>query len=177
VEIEMSTALLIIDMQLGNFLEPYPVYQGDRLVRKVKSLIAKARLAKIQIIYVKNTGSKGDPDEYGAPGWEIHPSIKPGLIDSVIQKDSPDAFHETGLQQELESKGIERLVIAGLQTEYCVDTTCRRAYSLGYKIVLIRDAHSTWDSESLSASQIIEHHNNVLGGWFVTLKDEKDVLF
>ncbi len=95
----------------------------------------------------------------------------------MIQKDSPDAFHGTDLQQELESNGIERLVVAGLQTEYCVDTTCRRAYSLGYEIVLVRDAHSTWDTERLLASQIIEHHNDVLGGWFVTLKDEKDVVF
>ena len=77
----------------------------------------KARSAKIPTIYVQNKGGKGDPDEYSAPGWEIHPSIKPEPDDSVIQKDSPDAFHETNLQQELKSKRIERLVVAGLQTE------------------------------------------------------------
>ncbi len=172
-----DVALLIIDMQLGNFLEPNPVHKGIDLLRKVNNLLKKARSAKIPTIYVQNKGGKGDPDEYGVPGWEIHPSIKPRPEDSVIQKDSPDAFHGTDLQQELESNGIERLVVAGLQTEYCVDTTCRRAYSLGYEIVLVRDAHSTWDTERLLASQIIEHHNDVLGGWFVTLKYEKDVVF
>ena len=172
----MSTAMLVIDMQLGNFLEPHPVYEGQKLLHRVRSLIAKARSARIPIVYVQNNGGEGDPDEYGTPGWEIHPSIKPEPNDSVIQKGSPDAFHETKLRQELESKGIENLVVAGLQTEYCVDTTCRRAYTLGYEVILVRDAHSTWDS-GLTASQIIDHHNDVLGGWFVKLKDEKDVLF
>ncbi len=173
----MSTALLIIDMQLGNFLEPYPIHGGDMLLKRVKSLIAKARSAQIPITYVQNNGGKGDPDAYGTPGWEIHPSIKPEPSDFVVQKGSPDAFHETDLQQGLKSEGIKRLVVAGLQTEFCVDTTCRRAYSLGYEIILVRDAHSTWDSDRLSASQIIDHHNDVLGGLFVSLKDEKDVSF
>ena len=173
----MSTALLVIDMQLGNFQEPYPIHGGDRLLKRVKGLIAKARSAHIPIIYVQNNGGKGDPDEYGTPGWEIHLSIEPGPSDIVVQKGSPDAFHETDLQQGLKSKRVRKLVVAGLQTEYCVDTTCRRAYSLGYEVILVRDAHSTWNSDSLSASQIIDHHNKVLGGWFVTLKDEKDVSF
>jgi len=173
----MSTALLIIDMQLGNFLEPHPVHEGDRLLKRVQSLIAKARSAQIPIFYVQNSGGEGDPDEYGTPGWEVHPSIKTGPNDFMVQKGSPDAFHETNLQEGLKSDGIMRLVVAGLQTEYCVDTTCRRAYSLGYEVVLVRDAHSTWDSGRLSADQIIEHHNDVLGGWFVTLKDERGVVF
>lgn len=173
----MSTALLVIDMQLGNFLEPYPIHGGDGLLKSIKRLIAKARSANTPIIYLQNNGGKGDPDEYGTPGWEIHPSIEPEPGDIVVQKGSPDAFHKTDLQQELRSKGVRKLVVAGLQTEYCVDTTCRRAYGLGYEVILVRDAHSTWDSGSLSAGQIIDHHNRVLGGWFVTLKDEKDVTF
>jgi nicotinamidase-related amidase len=77
----------------------------------------------------------------------------------------------------LRTNDVGKLVVVGLQTEYCVDTTCRRAYGLGYEVILVRDAHSTWDMGGMSASQIIDHHNNVLGGWFVTLKDEKDVSF
>ena len=173
----MSTALLVIDMQLGNFLEPYPIHEGSRLLSRVKNLIVKARSAQTKIIYVQNNGGKGNPDEYGSPGWEIHPSIKPEPGDLVIQKGSPDAFHETDLQQALKSRGIRKLVVAGLQTEYCVDTACRRAHSLGYDVVLVSDAHSTWGSDRLSATQIIEHHNAVLGGWFATLKDEKDITF
>ncbi|MDY6875692.1 MAG: isochorismatase family protein [Chloroflexota bacterium] len=93
----------------------------------------------------------------------------------VIQKRHPDASQDTGLQREIESRGIKRLVITGIQTEYCVDTTCRRAYSLNYESTLAKDAHSTWDTDLLSAPQIIAHHNEVLGGWFARLKETSEV--
>jgi nicotinamidase-related amidase len=89
----------------------------------------------------------------------------------VVQKHHPDAFQDTNLRRELESKSIERLIITGIQTEYCVDTTCRRAYSLGYDVTLVKDAHSTWSTDHLTAPQIIAHHNAVLGGWFAELKE------
>jgi nicotinamidase-related amidase len=173
----VATALLIIDMQLGNFQGPDPVQGGENLLANVQRLIARARRAGVPIFYVQNTGGTGDPDEGGTPGWKIHPTIAPKEGDVVIEKETPDAFHQTTLHQELKSKRIERLVIAGLQTEYCIDTTCRRAYSLGYDMVLVKDAHSTWGSADLRAEQIIRHHNRVLGGWFVTLKNHDEIRF
>jgi nicotinamidase-related amidase len=172
-----NTALLIIDMQVGNFSEPDPIHNGDRLIAKVESLIAKAHSAKTPVVYVQNNGGSGDPDEYGTRGWEIHPSIAPVKGDIMVQKQTPDAFHKTNLRDELESRGIRKLVIAGLQTEYCIDTTCRRAFSFGYDVILVKDAHNTWHSSLLTAQQIIEHHNQVLGGLFVTLKSEVEIRF
>ena len=125
-----ETALLIIDMQAGNFSGQNPIYKGNELLTRVKSLLNKARTAHMLIVYVQNNGGSGDPDEYGTSGWEIHPSISPVKEDVVIQKKTPDAFHETNLNSELESRRIKKLVIAGLQTEYCIDATCRRAFKL-----------------------------------------------
>jgi nicotinamidase-related amidase len=170
-------ALLIIDMQYGNFLDPHPVHSGVELLEKVGSLIRKARSARIPIVFVQHTGGEGDPDEYGTEGWEIHPTITPASEDVIVHKETPDAFHETDLDQVLRDREINGLVVTGLQTEYCIDTTCRRACGLGYDVVLVGDTHSTWDSSVLSAQEIIEHHNNVLGGWFVELKNEADVQF
>ncbi|UCH70494.1 MAG: cysteine hydrolase [Candidatus Bathyarchaeota archaeon] len=173
----VKSALVIIDMQLGNFQGSDPVYDGEKLLSTVQRLIGKARDEGVPVFYVQNKGSKGDPDEIGTLGWEIHPTIAPKEGDVVIEKATPDAFHKTTLSQKLRSKGIEKLVIAGLQTEYCIDTTCRRAYSLEYDVVLVKDAHSTWDSSSLTAEQIVGHHNRVLGGWFVTLKNQNEIEF
>jgi nicotinamidase-related amidase len=152
-----NIALLIIDVQICNFDESSPVY-GDS-------------------IYIQHCGPEGAIDQPGTPGWEIHPAIAPVDGDIVVQKRHPDAFQDTYLQHELESKGIKKLIITGIQTEYCVDTTCRRAYSLGYDVILIKDAHSTWDTDLLSAPQIIAHHNEVLGGWFARLKETSEVRF
>jgi len=172
-----DTALLIIDMQAGNFSGQFPIYHGNELLTRVRSLINKAHVAQISIIYVQNNGRHSDPDKYGTVGWEIHPAISPIKGNVVIQKQTPDAFHETNLHHELEARGIKKLVIADLQTEYCIDTTCRRAFSLGYEITLVEDAHSTWNSPLLIAQQIIQHHNQVLGGWFATLKKEREINF
>lgn len=172
----VNIALLVIDMQLGNF-ESNPVYMANKLLTKTKSLIQKARASHVPIIYIQNNGRKGDPDEYGSNGWKIHPTIAPIKGEFLIQKKTPDAFHETNLYEELKSRKITHIVIVGLQTEYCIDTTCRRAFSLGYNVTLVKDTHSTWGTPILSATQIIEHHNSVLSGFFVTLKDEKEIIF
>ena len=63
----------------------------------------------------------------------------------------------------LQARGIDRLVICGLQTDYCVNATVRQAHALGYDVVLAADAHSTVDNGSMAAEQIIANHNNRLG--------------
>ena len=87
-----SKALLIIDMQKGNFSEQNPTCKGNNFLNKVKSLIKKARDAGVTIVYVQHNGGKGDPDEYGTAGWQIHPSISPLKEDIIVQKQFPDAF-------------------------------------------------------------------------------------
>lgn len=75
----------------------------------------------------------------------------------------------------LQEKGIEHVILSGMQTEYCVDTTTRRACSEGYKVTLVSDAHSTFNTEVLRAEDIVKHHNTVLGAFadVVALKDLK----
>jgi len=67
-------------------------------------------------------------------------------------------------------------VLAGIQSEICVDTTCRRAFSMNYKVTLAGDSHSTWDSKNLKAQQIIDHHNQVLR-WFAEVKEARSIEF
>ena len=172
-----ATALLVIDMQMGNFEPPTPVFGDSDLLAKVGALIAQARATSVPVVHVQHCGSEGAIDQPGTPGWGIHPAIAPVKGDIVIQKRHPDAFQDTSLHRELESGGVEHLVVTGIQTEYCVDTTCRRAYSLGFRVTLVKDAHSTWDTDSLTAEQVIAHHNEVLGGWFAELKNARQVGF
>jgi nicotinamidase-related amidase len=172
--VENRKALLVIDVQVGMFDNVAPVFQGELLLKKIGFLISKARTENIPIIYIQHNARAGKPLEQGKPGWVIHPQIAPSIHDVRIQKDTPDSFHRTTLQQELESRSITELIITGIQTELCVDTTCRRAFSLGYKVKLVGDAHSTWNSSTLLASQIIEHHNHSLL-WFAEVTNSQDV--
>jgi nicotinamidase-related amidase len=86
------------------------------------------------------------------------------------------------LQEELERRGIKRLIIAGGMTEYCVDTTCRRATSLGYDVTRASDAHLTRDNGVLSAANIIAHHNLVpedfgAGNHLVSFRPTREIAF
>ncbi|MFW9851074.1 MAG: isochorismatase family protein, partial [Candidatus Thorarchaeota archaeon] len=71
-----NSALVIMDMQQGNFDETYPIVAGDKLLLVTEHMIQKARTAGIPIIYVQNDGRPGAIAESGEPGWEIHPDIK-----------------------------------------------------------------------------------------------------
>jgi len=171
--------LLVVDVQVGMFDSPLisPVYGGEQLLTKVNDLIERARSFRVPVIYVQHSGGSGHPLEHGTRGWQIHPIISPSDGDLVVQKQTPDSFYHTSLQQELEAKRIKKLTLVGIQTEYCVDTTCRRAFSLGYDVTLVKDAHSTWDTKILAAQQIIDHHNEILGSWFATLKEAVSINF
>jgi nicotinamidase-related amidase len=160
-----NSALLIIDVQVILFErekhDGKKIYQAEQLLQNIGALIQKARSLQKPVIYVQHTDN--DYLKRGTPLWEIHPRIRPEANDLTVLKHFPDAFLNTVLDEKLQSLGIGKLVIVGLQTEFCVDTTCRRAFSLGYQNILVSDGHSTYDSPDLSAAQIIAHHNRVLG--------------
>jgi len=174
-----NIALVAVDVQLGMFdgNKIPPVPGGERLIRKIAGLIGRARASGIPVIYIQHCGDGGHPLEPGTSGWQIHPAVAPLAGEIVVQKTTPDSFHQTELASLLEQRKIGRLVIAGLQTEYCVDTTCRRAFSLGYDVILVHDARGTWNAGGLTAEQIIAHHNNVLGNWFVKLMAADTIRF
>jgi nicotinamidase-related amidase len=168
-------ALLVIDVQNGMFPEGNEVFNGDQLLRNISGLITQARLANTPIFYIQHNETDG-PLESGTKGWEIHPDLSPQTEDVIIQKTTPDSFFKTTLNDELQKRGIKNLFLTGIQTELCVDTTCRRAFSMGYKVTLVSDSHSTWDSEEITAQQIINHHNGALR-WFADVILCGDVRF
>lgn len=158
----MTTALLIIDVQVGLTNE---AHDAQTLLQRTASLIDRARGQGAPVIYVQHDDPPGHPLAPGTPPWQIQPAVAPAAAEPVIRKRTADAFYETPLHEVLQSRGVRHLVVAGCQTEYCIDTTCRRAVSLNYSVTLAGDAHSTGASPLLSAAQIIAHHNYVLHGF------------
>jgi nicotinamidase-related amidase len=156
-----SSALLIIDVQIG-LLELMPPEVQSSVLSKIKTLLTKARASGIAVIFIQHDGPKGHPLETHTKGWEIHHSLNRVDGEPIVRKRESDSFFETELQGELGKRGVTSLIVAGGMTEYCVDTTCRRATSLGYDVTLAGDAHLTRDNKVLSAASIIAHHNFVL---------------
>ena len=154
--------LLVMDVQFGMFNLSRPLFKSDSLLNNILELVQKARLENIPIIFIQHCGGEKSPFKKGTIGWHIHPSIIPCENDYFIEKKFADSFQDSGLLELLNKLEVENIVVCGLVTEGCIDTTVRRAFSLGYKIELAGDSHSTTDSNVLTAEQIINHHNEVL---------------
>lgn len=174
------TALLVIDTQVGIIEGPTigPVYKKEELLQVMKSVIKKARELGLPVIYIQDLDVGVDsPEEHC-----IHPVLTPLSSETIIKKQATNAFYLTNLHDVLQSLSIEHLVIIGVKTEYCVDTTSRGATVLGYDVTLVSDGHSTTDNKVLKAEQIIAHHNSNLHGLdnvnhFILVRDSSENIF
>lgn len=148
----MAVALLIIDVQ-RSLLDENP-WNAPGFLANVKRLIAKARQSGATVVYIR--------DRRVEPDGTLDASLPQLPVDLHVDKDYCDAFLGTELHALLRDRGITRLVVCGMQTDFCVDTTCRRAASLGYDVQLASDAHTTVGHGHLSGEQIVGHHNWIL---------------
>lgn len=175
--LKTDTALLVIDVQVGMFSETDPVYAGDLLLERIRGLISKARSSGIEVVYVQHNEEVGQPLETNTNAWNIHPDITPVDGDIVIQKHTPDSFHETNLQHELTIRGVKKLVLTGIQTDMCVEATGRRAHSLGYDVTIAQDAHSTFGYGDLTALEIINQYNDEVYPSFAEVRASQAIAF
>ena len=174
-------ALLVIDVQNGVVDWSAPSTGGEAVLERIGELLSKARESGTPVIFVQHDGDEGGRLAVGSEGWRIHPRVAPAEGETVVRKRAADSFYETTLRDELERRGVRGLVVAGCRTQYCVDTTCRAAVSLGYDVTLAADAHTTAD-DVLPASQIIAHHNSTLDDFgndshVVTVKKAGEISF
>jgi|SRR6185369_16387309 len=82
-------------------------------------------------------------------------------MDCLTPKDD-SRFFRTDLEAVLREHGVESVIVCGMHTEFCIDTTTRRALALGYPVILIQDAHTSAGNVALTPQQVIEHHNVTL---------------
>ena len=179
-----TTALLVIDVQVGLIAGPNPVYQADAVLERIAGLIAAARAADTPVIYVQDKDVGG----VGTPEWQVHPAVAPLPNELAVRKAWSDSFYETVLGAELQALGITQLVIVGMKTDVCVTMTSLRAVALGYDVTLVADAHTTTDNRVLTAAQTIAYHNDLLWGFgaedgfgagkhWVTVKPASEISF
>ena len=168
---DKKTALVVIDVQRGildfpNLERKKEIDRAlDETIHRITGLITRARSSSVPVIYVQHDGGPGHRLEPGTSGWQLRPEIARRATEPVIRKRACDAFFESGLDAQLRSADVNNVVIAGCMTQYCIDTSVRRAVSLGYDVVLAADGHTTADAGALRFEQIVAHHNAVLDGF------------
>jgi nicotinamidase-related amidase len=192
----MSRALVVIDVQKSFQQRPnWAAVSDPAIVKQVDRLVSAAREAGDLVIWILHsepeTGNVFDP----ALG---HVQLMDGLapLDSepIITKTSINAFTTTNLQQTLTSRGIRELVICGIQTEQCCETTTRLASDLGYDVTFVTDATATFpiahrdapadrtldellaDPSTLSTDEIIRRTEYAIAGRFATIRSVDELV-
>jgi nicotinamidase-related amidase len=155
-----NKALLVVDIQEVLFKDPQrQPYNAQKMIESVKQLIAAARAAGTEVIYVRHDGGKGSIAEAGTDGWQIYHEIPPADGERIFDKKYCSSFLKTGLKEYLDGKKIDTLILTGMQTEYCIDTTCRCAFEYGYKVIIPEGTNTTYDNDYLSGEKLYRFFN------------------
>jgi len=157
----MKTALLVIDVQRGLFDEEPRPFEADEVVGRINQLTARARASGVPVVFVQHERPSGLL-QHGSPSWQLERGLVVEDGDSKLRKTTPDSFLRTELGELLLAWGTEQLVVCGYASEFCVDTTTRRAAALGFPVVLVADGHTTHDKAHASGADIRRHENATL---------------
>lgn len=159
-------ALLILDMQVGLVHGLDRPWRADAMIDTLNGLMRRARESGAPIFLARHVGPPGSPNEPGSPLTELIEELELNGEEFVFEKQRPNAFAQTDLAAQLSALGCDGIVVTGMKTQYCVDSTCRAARDGGFDAILIADGHTCSDTPTLAAEAIVAHHNATLAGPF-----------
>lgn len=141
-----NAALLLIDIQKG-FDDPVWGHRNNLDAEaNIAALLHTWRQTGRPIFHIQHCSQDPhSPLHAGSPGNDIKDLVHPQGEESVVQKQVNSAFIGTDLAERLKCEGITALVITGLTTNHCVETTTRMAGNLGFDAYLVSDATATFD--------------------------------
>jgi nicotinamidase-related amidase len=138
-----SRTLLIIDIQRDYFPGgAYPLVEPEAAAESACRVLVRFREAGDSVIHMKHVWDEPDAEfmRPGTEGIEIHPAVAPAEGELVLEKENPNSFLDTPLEDELRKLGGDDLVVAGMMSSMCVDATVRAAADLGFSPTVVHDA-------------------------------------
>lgn len=145
-----NTALLIIDVQNDYFPGgKMTLEKAEQAAKNTRSVLEYFRKNNLPVIHIQHI-STNDGATFFLPatgGAKIHHLVLPMEDEKVIVKHFPNSFRETDLLNYLQSKKIKNLVITGMMTDVCVESTTRAAFDFGFTNTIIGDATATRNRE------------------------------
>lgn len=170
-----NTALLVVDVQNALVLaKPFAV---EKVINNIKRLITSCREKGIEVIYIQHSDGVGEELEPNTEAWQIYKDIKPDENETIINKHYNSAFRGTRLKEYLEDKGISQLILTGMQTEYCIDTTCKVAFEYGFKLIIPENTNTTFNNGSMRAEDLYKYYNfSIFKGRFGIVEDIEETI-
>jgi nicotinamidase-related amidase len=158
-------------------------HERDTVIANIAALVDKARAQNAPVIWVQHS----DTDlQKGSDAWRYVPELEPHEDEPLVHKSYGDAFEDTTLDRALTDARIGHLVVAGAETDVCIRSTIHGAFTRGYDVTLVQDAHTTPDKSEWGApppEQVIAHTNlywrslHAAPGRTATVTDTRNVTF
>lgn len=178
----MTQALLLIDIQNDYFPGGAMELVGSPLAGvRAGKLLHAFRQKSLPIIHIQHISTRQGATFFlpNTAGAEIHQCVAPKAGETVFQKNYPNSFRETPLLEHLRKLEVTQLVIAGMMTQMCIDTTTRAAADLGFKCVLAHDACATkalsFDGVTVSAENVQTAFLAALNGLFAQVLSVEEI--
>ena len=149
--------LLAIDMQKGIVDEELYAYYTflERTVR----LIGEARKNGVEVVFAQHDAGPGSGMSAGDEAFEIIDEVLPLPGEKVFVKTINSCFGNRDFKEYLKTREDRRLMIVGLQTNYCVDATLKSAFERGYEIIIPEGTNSTFDNDYMTGETAVRYYN------------------
>ncbi len=151
-----NSALMVIDVQQGVVSD---AYRRDAVIANINSLIGRARDRGVPVVWVQHSAE--DLPE-GSDDWQYVPELVRAESEPLVHKTFGDSFEGTDLEEVLAGLGVGHLVVTGAETDACIRSTIHGAFTRGYEVTLVGDAHTTGDKSPWGAPSpelVIAHTN------------------
>jgi nicotinamidase-related amidase len=151
-----NTALLVIDVQQGVVTG---AHQRDSVVANIGTLVDRARDAGVPVVWVAHSDEEMPQ---GSDDWQYVPELARQDSEPLVHKSYGDSFEGTDLETVLAAARVGHLVVAGAESDACIRSTIHGAFTRGYDVTLVGDAHTAGDKTAWGAppvDQVIAHTN------------------
>ena len=150
--------LLVIDMQKG--LVDEDLYAYDTLLERTTQLVDAARKNNVEVVFVQHDAGPDSGMSIGDEAFEIIDQIAPIEGEKAFVKTINSCFGNKDFKQYLKRQTDKRLMIIGLQTNYCIDATVKSAFERGYDVIIPEGTNSTFDNDYMSGETTVRYYND-----------------
>ncbi len=149
--------LLVVDMQKG--IADEELYAYDSFMEKTASLIETARKNNVEVVYVRHDAGEDSGMTAGDEDFEIVGAVAPQAGEKIFDKTINSCFGNKDFKAYMEQQEDRRLMIIGLQTNWCIDATVKSSFERGYEVIIPEGTNSTFDNDYMDGETTVRYYN------------------
>ena len=150
--------LLVVDMQKA-LTEDGELYDAEAFMDRNIRLIEAARKNNVEVIFVQHDAGEGSGFSAGDEDFEIDPRVAPKEGEKVFVKTINSCFGNKEFKAYMEQQEDKRLMVIGLQTNYCIDATVKSAFERGFEVIVPEGTNSTFDNDYMTGETTVAYYN------------------